>query len=136
MGRIQPACPRDPKQGGRTFGYRVSDGHSTLAYMPDHCPTALGAGPKGWGEYHPAALEPAEEADVLIHGAQLTAEELAPEARFGQAAAEYAVGLGRRAGARSVVLFQHRPGRTDTALDELGRSVEAESGRNSPCRMP
>ena len=37
-----------PHKGGRTFGYRVSDGRSTLAYMPDHCPTELGAGPDGW----------------------------------------------------------------------------------------
>ena len=30
------------------FGYRVSDGHSVLAYLSDHCPTALGPGPQGW----------------------------------------------------------------------------------------
>ena len=47
-----------PHKGGRTFGYRVSDGHSAMAYIPDHCPTALGPGPEGWGEYHPAALSP------------------------------------------------------------------------------
>ena len=116
-----------PHKGGRTFGYRVSDGHSTLTYMPDHCPTALGAGPQGWGEYHPAALELAKGADVLVHDAQLTREELASEGRFGHAAAEYAVELGRRAGARSVVLFHHRPDRTDAALDELARSLEADS---------
>jgi len=45
-----------PHKGGRTFGYRVSDSHSTVAYLPDHCPTALGPGPDGWGEYHQAAL--------------------------------------------------------------------------------
>jgi phosphoribosyl 1,2-cyclic phosphodiesterase len=27
-----------PHKGGRTFGYRVSDGRSTMTYMPDHCP--------------------------------------------------------------------------------------------------
>ena len=41
-----------PHKGGRTFGYRVSDGHSTIAYMPDHNPTALGPGEDGFGEYH------------------------------------------------------------------------------------
>ena len=44
-----------PHKGGRTFGYRVSDGRSVLTYIPDHCPTAAGPGPDGWGEYHPAA---------------------------------------------------------------------------------
>jgi phosphoribosyl 1,2-cyclic phosphodiesterase len=27
-----------PHKGGRTFGYRVSDGSGTLAYLPDHSP--------------------------------------------------------------------------------------------------
>jgi ribonuclease BN (tRNA processing enzyme) len=109
-----------PHKGGRTFGYRVSDGRSTLTYMPDHCPTALGPGEDGFGEYHPAALELAEGADVLVHDAQLFPEELASEARFGHAVADYAVELGRRAGTKSVVLFHHRPDRTDAALDGLG----------------
>ena len=46
-----------PHKGGRTFGYRVSDGRSVITYIPDHCPTAAGPGPEGWGEYHPAALD-------------------------------------------------------------------------------
>ena len=37
-----------PHKGGRTFGYRVCDGHSAVAYIPDHCPTELGPGPEGW----------------------------------------------------------------------------------------
>jgi phosphoribosyl 1,2-cyclic phosphodiesterase len=115
-----------PHKGGTTFGYRVSDGHSTLTYMPDHCPTSFGAGPDGCGEYHPAALELAHETDVLIHDAQLlTPKELDAEARFGHAAADYAAALGRRAGARRVLLFHHRPDRTDAALDELARRFDA-----------
>ena len=114
-----------PHKGGRTLGYRVSDGRSVVAYVTDHCPTALGPGPDGWGEYHPSAVELAAEADVLVHDAQLLAEEVATEAAFGHAAAEYAVGLGRRAGARQVVLFHHRPDRTDGALDQLARRFAA-----------
>ena len=114
-----------PHKGGRTFGYRVSDGRSTIAYLPDHCPTALGLGPEGWGEYHPAAMALASEADVLVHDAQLLAPELAAElaadASFGHSAADYAVALGRRAGAARVVLFHHRPDRTDDQLDEVAR---------------
>jgi phosphoribosyl 1,2-cyclic phosphodiesterase len=43
----------------------------------------------------------------------------AAEARFGHAAAEYAVGLGLRAGARRVALAHHKPDRTDGELDRL-----------------
>lgn len=118
-----------PHKGGRTFGYRVSDGHSAFTYMPDHCPTSLGAGPDGCGEYHEAALELAASADALIHDAHLlTPEELASEGRFGHAVCDYAVELGRRAGTRTVVLFHHRPDRTDEALDELARRYESTPG--------
>jgi phosphoribosyl 1,2-cyclic phosphodiesterase len=115
-----------PHKGGRTFGYRISDDHSTLTYMPDHCPTELGAGPDGWGEYHPAALELASQTDMLIHDSQLlTSSELASEGRFGHAISDYAVGLGQHCGVRRVVLFHHRPDRTDEALDELARRYES-----------
>ena len=108
-----------PHKGGRTLGYRVSDGQSVMAHVTDHCPTALGSGPDGWGEYHSAAVELAAGADVLVHDAQLLAEELGSQDAFGHAAAEYAVRLARRAGARQVVLSHHQPDRTDDALDQL-----------------
>jgi phosphoribosyl 1,2-cyclic phosphodiesterase len=108
-----------PHKGGRTFGYRISDGHSALAYLPDHCPTELGPGPEGWGEYHPAALALAAGADALIHDAFWFAPEVAAQAMLGHAAADYAVGLGRSAGAGQVVLAHHKPDRTDQDLDLL-----------------
>ncbi|HTB49878.1 MAG TPA: MBL fold metallo-hydrolase [Solirubrobacteraceae bacterium] len=118
-----------PHKGGRTYGYRVSDGHSTFTYMPDHCPTTLGAGPDGCGEYHPAALELAAETDVLLHDSQLlTCAELAAEGRFGHAIADYAVELGRHAGARRVLLAHHRPDRGDDALDQLKERFAGSSG--------
>ena len=114
-----------PHKGGRTLGYRVSDGRSVAAYVTDHCPTALGPGPDGWGEYHAAAVELAAGADVLVHDAQLLAEEVAAEAAFGHAAADYVVALAERAGARQAVLFHHRPDRTDDALDQLAQRFAA-----------
>jgi ribonuclease BN (tRNA processing enzyme) len=110
-----------PHKGGRTFGYRVSDGRCALAYVTDHCPTAFGPGPDGVGEYHDSAFALAEGADLLVHDAQLLAEEVAAEAVFGHAAAEYAVRLAIDAGARRVALFHHKPSRTDAELDEVAR---------------
>jgi ribonuclease BN (tRNA processing enzyme) len=112
-----------PHKGGRTFGYRISDGHSTLVYIPDHCPTTLGPGEDGFGAYHPAAIELAQDADVLLHDAQLFPAELAAEADFGHSVADYAVELAKRAGTRSVLLFHHRYDRTDDALDGLARRL-------------
>jgi ribonuclease BN (tRNA processing enzyme) len=114
-----------PHKGGRTLGYRVSDGRTVLAYVTDHCPTSLGPGPDGLGAYHEAAVELARDADLLIHDAQLTAEEVPAEAAWGHAAAEYAIGLAARAGARQVALFHHKPSRTDAQLDAIGRRFAA-----------
>jgi phosphoribosyl 1,2-cyclic phosphodiesterase len=116
-----------PHKGGRTFGYRISDGNSTLTYMPDHSPTTLGPGEDGYGEYHPVALELARDADVLVHDAQLFPEDVAAEGSFGHSVADYPVALGARAGVRSVVLFHHRQSRTDDALDGLARRFAGAS---------
>jgi phosphoribosyl 1,2-cyclic phosphodiesterase len=126
-----------PHKGGRTFGYRVSDGRSAVTYIPDHCPTVPGPGPQGWGEYHRAALDLAAGADLLIHDAFLLPHEVEAEAFFGHAAADYAVELGRRAGVGRIVLAHHKPDRTDAELDLLaarfasgkaGVTVGAEGG--------
>ncbi len=111
-----------PHKGGHTVGFRVSDGHSSLAYVPDHCPTALGPGPDGLGEYHQCALDLARDVDLLIHDSHLRSEEVEAEGSFGHAAAEYAVRLGTVTGARRVALFHHRPERSDARV-EVERTV-------------
>jgi phosphoribosyl 1,2-cyclic phosphodiesterase len=121
-----------PHKGGRTFGYRVSDGRSTFTYMPDHCPTCLGPGEDGFGEYHAAALELARDSDLLVHDAQLFPDEMATEADFGHAVGDYAVELGRRAGASTVALFHHRHNRTDEALDGLARRLASDGEDGGP----
>jgi phosphoribosyl 1,2-cyclic phosphodiesterase len=73
----------------------------------------------------PDALALAEDADLLVHDAQLLAEELPAEASFGHAAAEYAVRLAVRANARRLVLFHHKPSRTDAELDDVARRFAA-----------
>lgn len=111
-----------PHKGGRTFGYRVSNGQFAIAYLSDHSPITLGPGPDGLGEYHDAALELARDVDVLLHDAQYTAAELPARAEFGHSAVEYAVGLAERAGARRLYLFHHDPPRTDDAIDDIVRT--------------
>ncbi len=127
-----------PHKGGRTFGYRISDGHSTLTYMPDHRPTAFGPGPDGFGEYHEAALELAGDSDLLIHDAQLLREELAAEGRFGHSCGEYAVGLARRAGlpggACSSITAPTGPTRLSTSWQSVSpRDPEVTLASRAPC---
>lgn len=108
-----------PHGGGRTFGFRVSDGRSVMAYLSDHSPVALGPGPDGLGEYHDAALRLVRGADLLIHDAQITADEFESKARYGHSAVEYALGLAEVAGVTHLLLYHHDPSRTDADIDGL-----------------
>jgi len=106
-----------PHKGGRTFGYRISDGDGTVVYMPDHLPAAD-------GPTRQAALDLAHDADLLIHDSQfVTAEHLLAE-QYGHSTQEQAIELSVQAGVRQLVLFHHAPARTDAQLaalfDELG----------------
>jgi phosphoribosyl 1,2-cyclic phosphodiesterase len=108
-----------PHKGGRTFGFRISDGRSTVSYLSDHCPTELGPGPAGMGEYHEAAMELCRGSDLLFHDAQYTDEELPAKAYFGHASCGYAVGLAERADVRRLMLYHHDPPRTDEQIDAI-----------------
>lgn len=108
-----------PHKGGRTFGFRISDGRATLAYLLDHCPTQFGPGPDGLGEYHVAALTLVKGCDLVFYDAQYTDEELPSRAAFGHAACGYAVRLAELAGARRLLLCHHDPPRTDDEIDQI-----------------
>jgi phosphoribosyl 1,2-cyclic phosphodiesterase len=114
-----------PHKGGRAFGYRISDGRATIAYMSDHCPTNLGPGPAGLGEYHETALALADECDVLFHDAQYTDAELPARAAFGHASTGYAVGLAEAAKVRQLMLYHHDPARTDDEIDAIVTAYKA-----------
>jgi ribonuclease BN (tRNA processing enzyme) len=116
-----------PHKGGRTFGFRVSDGHSSVAYLSDHGPAQLGDGPDGWGPYHESALALADGVDLLIHDAQHTSDELPAVAAYGHSAMDYPVRLAELAGAKAVLLYHHDPTRTDDDIDALVASFEGRS---------
>ena len=127
LGALTLLAREIPHKGGRTFGYRVSDGTTSFAYLPDHDPTNFGPGPDGLGEYHDAALELADGADILMHDSFWYAEDFEPAETLGHSAAEYAIGLAVAAGARQVLLVHHRPDRTDSELEKRATGL-----RDSP----
>jgi phosphoribosyl 1,2-cyclic phosphodiesterase len=127
LGALTVLAREIPHKGGRTFGYRVSDGTTSFAYLPDHSPASFGPGPDGLGEYHDAAMELADGAEILMHDSFWYAEDFDPAETLGHAAAEYAIGLAAAAGARQVLLLHHRPDRTDSELDKRAAGL-----RDSP----
>lgn len=126
-GRYEVLAQEIPHKGSRTFGYRVSDGSSSIAYLPDHRPLGLGLGPDGLGELHPAALALCDGADLVIHDSQHTAAEMPALSFLGHSAVEYALGLGAAAGAARVALFHHDPLRSDDAIDALVEGLRARA---------
>lgn len=112
-----------PHKGGRTFGYRVSDGVATFAYISDHCPTRLGPGPDGRGERHPSIVELVKGCDAVFHDSQYTDDELPAKAAFGHSSIGYSIALATEAGARRLLLFHHDPSRTDGQIDALVAAI-------------
>ena len=95
-------------KGGRTYGYRVSDGSGSLAYLPDHSP-ARGLSDDG--------LELIAGVDVLLHDAQFVESERAMADTYGHATVDDAIALAVRAKVGTLVLIHHSPTRTDEELD-------------------
>jgi ribonuclease BN (tRNA processing enzyme) len=107
---------------GRTFGLRVSDGRSSVAYLSDHRP-----GPaylRGEGALHEdSALRLARGCDLLIHDAQHLDAEYEARAFMGHSPIGYAMALAEAARVKRLVLFHHDPARTDEEVDAIARSM-------------
>jgi phosphoribosyl 1,2-cyclic phosphodiesterase len=112
---------------GPTLGYRITDGATTLCYIPDHEP-ALGA-PLGQIENEwISGYDLARDADLLIHDCQYTDEEYPAHVGWGHSALEDTLTFADRVGARRTLLFHHDPLHTDAMLDSLDERARARWG--------
>jgi phosphoribosyl 1,2-cyclic phosphodiesterase len=111
---------------GPTVGYRVAWGGATVTYISDH------QAPVDLHSIDERVLELAEGADVLIHDAQYTPEEFGEKAHWGHCTVDYAIGVARRAGVGTLVLFHHDPAHDDDAIDELLAAARRTAGAGGP----
>ena len=103
-----------PHGGGRTLGYRISDGTSSIAYMSDHGPgagDALSLAP---------ALALSAGVDALFHDSHFTPDEQLRYANYGHSTPQIGVDLAMRARAHRLVLIHHAPRRTDASVERMG----------------
>jgi ribonuclease BN (tRNA processing enzyme) len=107
---------------GPTVGYRLDDGHSTLAYLPDHEP-ALAARRFPERPEWTSGYDLAVGVDVLVHDAQYDDDEYESHFGWGHSSISHALGLASLVGARHLVPFHHDPGHDDIALDRLYERV-------------
>ena len=104
---------------GPTLGYRIDDGDSSLAYIPDHEP-ALGADLEALDEGWISGFELARDASLLIHDGQYSDAEYPEHLGWGHSALSHSLAFAKRTGARRTLLFHHDPMHSDERLDRLG----------------
>jgi phosphoribosyl 1,2-cyclic phosphodiesterase len=101
-------------KGGRAYGYRVGDGGSSFAYVPD----ALDAN-------EDALLELASDVDVLVRGAPFVASESERAVAYGHGTVEAAAAIAKRARVGRLVLTHHAPNRTDADVFAIAERLGA-----------
>jgi phosphoribosyl 1,2-cyclic phosphodiesterase len=101
---------------GPTVGYRIDDGRSVLAYLPDHEP-ALGARQYPDAPRWTSGYDLATNADLLVHDAQYDDREYPDHLGWGHSTIAHAVSFAESTGSRHLVAFHHDPSHDDDYLD-------------------
>jgi phosphoribosyl 1,2-cyclic phosphodiesterase len=114
---------------GPTVGYRINDGRTSFAYLPDHEPALAGAiegRPMEWL----SGASIADGVDLLIHDAQYFEDEYEERIGWGHSSVADAVAFTHAVDARRLVLFHHEPRHADGSLARLEVRAQDLAGRN------
>jgi phosphoribosyl 1,2-cyclic phosphodiesterase len=103
---------------GPTLGFRITDGPTTLAYIPDHEP-ALGSSLVELDPEWISGYGLACDATLLIHDCQYSDEEYPEHVGWGHSALVDTLTFADRVGAERLLLFHHDPLHTDGFLDAM-----------------
>src|SRR5205814_6284123 len=117
-----------------TLGYRVESEGTAVVYLVDHEPYADALWRRDAEPGHiESILHDGDRrhalfmagADLVIHDAQYTPEELTSKKTWGHSTFEYAVELALAAGVKRLALTHHDPGRDDAAVAEIEQRARA-----------
>ena len=109
---------------GPTLGYRITDGDTTLCYLPDHEP-ALGSSLATLDREWISGYDLARDADLLIHDSQYMPDEYPSHVGWGHSSVEDTITFAHRVGAKRTMLFHHDPLHTDGFLDDLHLAAQS-----------
>jgi hypothetical protein len=101
---------------GPTLGYRITEGDTSLCYIPDHEP-ALGAPVDQLEPEWISGFELASGASLLIHDCQYSDSEYPSHTGWGHSSLSDSLAFARRVAAERVLLFHHDPLHSDDRLD-------------------
>ncbi|MEA2437005.1 MAG: hypothetical protein QOF65_1561 [Thermoleophilaceae bacterium] len=109
---------------GPTLGFRITDGDTTIAYIPDHEP-ALGQRLDRSATEWISGFDLARDVDLLIHDSQYTDDEYAGRVGWGHSTIGHTIAFARRCGVRRLALFHHDPLHDDAMLDSMTDGARA-----------
>jgi phosphoribosyl 1,2-cyclic phosphodiesterase len=100
---------------GGSFGYRLEDKGEILVFCTDleHGETVL-----------PEIVDFSRNADVLVHEAQYTTEELKLFRGWGHSSYEQAIELAEKAGVKKLVITHHDPDHDDAFLTQMEKECQ------------
>jgi phosphoribosyl 1,2-cyclic phosphodiesterase len=101
---------------GPTLGYRITEGDTSLCYIPDHEP-ALGAPVLDADPEWISGFDLAHGASLLIHDCQYSSDEYPEHTGWGHSGMSDALAFAHRVAAERVLLFHHDPLHSDDRLD-------------------
>ena len=98
--------------------YRIMIGNSVIVYSTDceHPSTHL----------NKHVIENAQNADILIHDAQYTDEELPAHKGWGHSSWQQAVQVAKDSNSKQLILYHHDPSRSDNQLFELEKEAKLQ----------
>jgi hypothetical protein len=103
---------------GPTLGYRITDGDTTVAYIPDHEP-GLGSPLDSLEKEWISGFDLARDADLLIHDCQYTDDEYPDHVGWGHSRLTDTLTFAQRVGAKRLLMFHHDPLHSDDFLDSF-----------------
>ncbi len=109
---------------GPTLGYRITEGDTALAYIPDHEP-ALGAPLDQLDPEWISGYDLARDASLLVHDCQYTDDEYPEHVGWGHSRITDTLTFARRVEAERLLLFHHDPLHSDDFLDEAHGTAKA-----------
>ncbi len=122
--------PLQHPQGG--FGFRFREGERSLVFVTDNelrSDARVGSTPKEYAAF-------CKDADILIHDAQYTPQEIHERRGWGHSDYQGTLELAFRSNVRRLILFHHDPSRTDPEVTAItGVCQEMARQHNSPVRI-
>lgn len=118
-GTVIDAIPLHHPQGG--YGFRFREGERTFVFLTDNELRKEGWRERSFDDY----VAFCRNADLLIHDAQYTPEEIGDRRDWGHSDYLSAFDLAYAAGVKNLFLFHHDPSRTDAEVTVIQGKCEA-----------